>query len=121
MATNKRVFIAFAIEDKFARDNLVYQAKHQENCPLILWTCQSRSPGILSGRQTAEPKFEDAMELLPLLAETLLKPTALAGRLNVQKRKVFRSKVFGFIRMIRAVNPRSLATPRWFTGLGTIS
>ena len=28
----KRVFIAFAVEDKFARDNLVYQAK-QEHTP----------------------------------------------------------------------------------------
>ena len=33
MAKNKCVFIAFAIEDKFARDNLVYQAKEQENAP----------------------------------------------------------------------------------------
>jgi hypothetical protein len=33
MADGKRVFIAFAIEDKFARDNLVYQAQRQENTP----------------------------------------------------------------------------------------
>src|ERR1700733_1852209 len=33
VARNKSVFIAFAIEDKFARDNLVYQAKYQENAP----------------------------------------------------------------------------------------
>ena len=29
----KKVFISFAVEDKFARDNLVYQAQHQENVP----------------------------------------------------------------------------------------
>lgn len=29
----KGVFIAFAVEDKFARDNLVYQAKRQNNVP----------------------------------------------------------------------------------------
>ena len=33
VAKNKRVLIAFAVEDKFARDNLVYQAKYQENAP----------------------------------------------------------------------------------------
>lgn len=29
----KRIFISFAVEDKFARDNLVFQAKTQENVP----------------------------------------------------------------------------------------
>lgn len=33
MARDKRIFISFAVEDKFARDNLVYQAKYQENVP----------------------------------------------------------------------------------------
>lgn len=29
----KKIFVSFAIEDKFARDNLVYQAQHQGNVP----------------------------------------------------------------------------------------
>ena len=33
MAQNKRIFIAFAVEDKFARDNLVFQAKYQREAP----------------------------------------------------------------------------------------
>jgi hypothetical protein len=33
MARNKRIFISFGVEDKFARDNLVYQAKRQHNAP----------------------------------------------------------------------------------------
>ena len=44
MARNKRVFIAFAIEDKFARDNLVYQAKHQENAPFDFTDMSVKQP-----------------------------------------------------------------------------
>jgi len=33
MANKKRIFIAFAVEDKFARDNLVFQAKYQRHAP----------------------------------------------------------------------------------------
>jgi len=29
----KKIFISFAIEDKFARNNLVYQIEHQSNVP----------------------------------------------------------------------------------------
>ncbi|MFZ0864645.1 MAG: hypothetical protein WCA27_24295 [Candidatus Sulfotelmatobacter sp.] len=44
MAKNKCVFIAFAIEDKFARDNLVYQAKHQENVPFDFTDMSVKEP-----------------------------------------------------------------------------
>lgn len=33
MPRRKRIFIAFAFEDKFARDNLVFQAKYQRDVP----------------------------------------------------------------------------------------
>jgi len=33
VSRNKRIFIAFAVEDKFARDNLVFQAKYQRDAP----------------------------------------------------------------------------------------
>ena len=44
MAKNRCVFIAFAVEDKFARDNLVYQAKHQENAPFDFTDMSVKEP-----------------------------------------------------------------------------
>lgn len=44
MARNKRVFIAFAVEDKFARDNLVYQAKEQGNVPFDFTDMSVKEP-----------------------------------------------------------------------------
>ena len=39
----KRIFISFAIEDKFARDNLVYQAK-QANTPFVFTDMSVKTP-----------------------------------------------------------------------------
>lgn len=44
MADNKRVFIAFAVEDKFARDNLVFQAKQQRNVPFDFTDMSVKDP-----------------------------------------------------------------------------
>src|ERR1700691_4449954 len=44
VAKNKHVFIAFAIEDKFARDNLVYQAKKQDNTPFDFTDMSVKEP-----------------------------------------------------------------------------
>lgn len=44
MGKNKRIFIAFAMEDKFARDNLVYQAKEQENAPFDFTDMSVKEP-----------------------------------------------------------------------------
>jgi hypothetical protein len=44
MGRNKRVFISFAIEDTFARDNLVHQAKVQENAPFDFTDLSVREP-----------------------------------------------------------------------------
>jgi hypothetical protein len=40
----KRVFISFAMEDKFARDNLVFQAKRQENVPFDFMDLSVKTP-----------------------------------------------------------------------------
>jgi hypothetical protein len=44
MASNKRIFIAFAVEDKFARDNLVYQAKRQRTAPFDFTDLSVKEP-----------------------------------------------------------------------------
>lgn len=41
---NKRIFIAFAVEDEFARDNLVYQAKQQYNVPFDFMDMSVKEP-----------------------------------------------------------------------------
>jgi len=50
MAKNKRIFIAFEIEDKFARDNLVYQANRQHSAPFDFTD--------MSVKQTWDPKWK---------------------------------------------------------------
>ena len=44
MVDSKRIFISFAVEDKFARDNLVYQAKYQENVPFHFLDMSVKEP-----------------------------------------------------------------------------
>jgi hypothetical protein len=44
VARNKRIFIAFAIEDKFARDNLVFQAKYQRDAPFDFTDMSVKDP-----------------------------------------------------------------------------
>ena len=44
MDRTKRVFIAFAIEDKFARDNLVCQANRQNSAPFDFTEMPVRQP-----------------------------------------------------------------------------
>ena len=44
MANGKRVFISFAVEDKFARDNLVYQAQRQESAPFSFQDFSVKNP-----------------------------------------------------------------------------
>jgi hypothetical protein len=44
MAIAKRVFIGFAIEDKFARDNLVHQAQEQEKAPFTFLDFSVKQP-----------------------------------------------------------------------------
>ena len=39
-----RIFVAFAIEDKFARDNLVYQAERQRNVPFTFTDMSVQEP-----------------------------------------------------------------------------
>jgi hypothetical protein len=41
---NERIFIAFAIEDKFARDNLVYQATRQHTTPFSFMDMSVKDP-----------------------------------------------------------------------------
>jgi len=40
----KRIFIAFAVEDKFARDNLVFQAKYQRDVPFDFMDMSVKEP-----------------------------------------------------------------------------
>ena len=44
MTKNKRVFIAFAVEGKFARDNLVFQAKQQRDVPFDFTDMSVKDP-----------------------------------------------------------------------------
>ena len=44
VAQRKRIFIAFAIEDKFARDNLVFQATYQRQAPFDFTDMSVKEP-----------------------------------------------------------------------------
>jgi hypothetical protein len=57
MARNKRIFIAFAIEDKFARDNLVFQAKYQRNVPFDFTDMSVKEPWDSSWKTNSRRKI----------------------------------------------------------------
>ena len=58
----KRIFVSFAIEDKFARDNLVHQAK-QKRTPFEFTDMSVKSLGIQAGKQIVVPASKDVMGL----------------------------------------------------------
>ncbi len=60
MASRKRVFIAFAAEDKNYRDFLVGQARN-ENSPFDFVDMSVKNRGTASGRRTAERRSRAAM------------------------------------------------------------
>ena len=55
---NKRIFIAFAVEDQFARDNLVYQAKQQENAPFDFTDMSVKQPWDSSWKTNCRTKIK---------------------------------------------------------------
>jgi hypothetical protein len=61
VAKNKHVFIAFAIEDKFARDNLVYQAKKQDNTPFDFTDMSVKEPWDSRWKLIVVPQLRVAM------------------------------------------------------------
>jgi len=58
MAKNKRIFIAFAVEDKFARDNLVFQAKLQRNVPFEFMDMSVKDPWDFSWKTNCRTKIK---------------------------------------------------------------
>ncbi len=58
MAKSKRIFIAFAAEDKFARDNLVFQAKQQHNVPFDFTDMSVKEPWDSSWKTNCRTKIK---------------------------------------------------------------
>lgn len=58
MADTKRVFTAFAVEDTFARDNLVYQAKKQESAPFTFTDMSVKEPWDTAWKTSCRTKIK---------------------------------------------------------------
>src|SRR5271166_6314027 len=54
----KRIFIAFAVEDKFARDNLVHQAKDQEHVPFDFTDMSVKEPWESAWKSNCRTKIK---------------------------------------------------------------
>lgn len=58
MASDKRIFIAFAVEDRFARDNLVYQAKQQHSAPFSFVDMSVKDPWDTAWKTNCRTKIK---------------------------------------------------------------
>jgi hypothetical protein len=75
----KRVFISFAIEDEWARDYLVGQARN-ERSPFEFVDMSVKEPWSDSWRTRCRTRIRGVMESLPWSVRTLRKQLASYGR-----------------------------------------
>ena len=79
MAKNKRIFIAFAVEDKFARDNLVYQAKRQPNTPFDFTDMSVKEPWDSMWKTNCRAKIKGCDGVIAFISRNT-SMTALVGQ-----------------------------------------
>ena len=63
----KRIFVSFAIEDRFARDNLVHQAKHQK-APFEFVDMSVRSPWDTSWKTKCRERIKGCDGLIAFVS-----------------------------------------------------
>jgi hypothetical protein len=71
MATNHRIFISFAIEDRFARDNLVFQA-NQEHTPFSFVDMSVKKPWDSSWKTNCRTRIKGCDGLIAMLSANTL-------------------------------------------------
>lgn len=69
----KRIFISFAIEDKFARDNLVFQAKRQEGTPFDFVDMSVKEPWDSSWKTNCREKIKGCDGVIAFVSDNTVK------------------------------------------------
>jgi hypothetical protein len=78
----KRIFIAFAMEDKFARDNLVFQAKQQANTPFDFIDMSVKKPWDSQWKTNCRAKIRGCDGLIAFISPNT--PNAEGARWEIQ-------------------------------------
>lgn len=71
MAINRRIFISFAIEDRFARDNLVYQ-EQQEDTPFSFVDMSVKNPWDSSWKTNCRNRIKGCDGVIAMLSANTL-------------------------------------------------
>jgi len=69
----KRIFISFAIEDKFARDNLVFQAKRQEGTPFDFVDMSVKEPWDSNWKTNCREKIKGCDGVIAFVSDNTAK------------------------------------------------
>lgn len=69
MVNDKRVFISFAVEDKFARDNLVHQAQRQESAPFSFLDFSVKTPWDNSWKTSCRTKIKGCDAVIAFISK----------------------------------------------------
>jgi hypothetical protein len=67
----RKVFISFAIEDKFARNNLVYQARHQDNVPFEFTDMSLNEPFDSKWRTNCRERIKECDGVIAFISRNM--------------------------------------------------
>lgn len=73
MTNERRVFISFAVEDKFARDNLVYQAQRQESAPFSFQDFSVKEPWSSAWKTNCRTKIKGCNGVIAFISANIPK------------------------------------------------
>jgi Thoeris protein ThsB, TIR-like domain len=85
VAKNKRIFISFAVEDKFARDNLVYQAKNQKNAPFDFTDMSVKEPWDSQWKTNCRSKIKGCDGLIAFISRNTPKAEGACWEIKCAK------------------------------------
>lgn len=78
----KRIFISFAIEDKFARDNLVFQAKQQDQTPFDFVDMSVKEPWDSKWKTNCREKIKGCDGLIAFVSDNILNADGARWEIN---------------------------------------
>jgi len=78
----KRIFISFAIEDKFARDNLVFQAKQQDQTPFDFVDMSVKKPWDSKWKTNCREKIKGCNGLIAFVSDNTVNADGARWEIN---------------------------------------
>jgi hypothetical protein len=122
MPWNKRIFIAFAMEDKFARDNLVFQAKYQRDVPFDFIDMSVKEPWDETWKTNCRTKIKGCHGVIAFISRNTPKAEGACWEIRCAKAEGIPIKGFWIHKETTLVaNPKKWESLQSFIGLGTTS